>query len=192
MTAIAFCRTWRLSQSPARAAQKRLASTSTTPPPLLLKLRRDLKTAMQEKDKNRLNVLRGLIADVTTAAKTSNPINTDMHVLSLLRKRTAAGREAAAEFAKGGRPDLKQNEDAQVSVLEEYAGGVETIGDDEIMTRIGDIVNSASMSQESGQTLNKGTVMKKLLGPGGTLEGKPVEKANVARLVDVALGDPSR
>ena len=36
--------------------------------------------------------------------------------------------------------------------------------------------------------LNKGTVMRKLLGPGGSLEGKPVEKASVAKLVDAALG----
>ena len=59
-------------------------------PPLLLKLRSDLKTAMKAKDTPRLNVLRALLADVTNSAKTSNPIKTDMQLLSLLRKRAAA------------------------------------------------------------------------------------------------------
>lgn len=143
---------------------------------------------MQNKDKNRLNVLRSVIADVTSATKSNNPITTDMHVLALLRKRAAAGRQAAAEFAKGGREDLMENEDAQVDVLEEYAGGVEVVSDEEIMARIGDVINEASTSQEAGQKLNKGAVLKKLIGPGGSLEGKPVEKANVAKLVDAALG----
>ena len=171
-----------------RSCVRRATTASATPPapPLLLKLRRDLKTAMQEKDKNRLNVLRGLISDITTATKSNNPVTTDMHVLAMLRKRAAAGKEAAEGFAKAGRRDLEQNEEAQVSVLEEYAGGVETVSDEEIRTRIGEVINEAS--QEGGQKLNKGILLRKLLGPGGAFEGKPVEKSNVAKLVDAALG----
>jgi uncharacterized protein YqeY len=40
-------------------------------PPLLLKLRSDLKTAMKAKDTNRLNVLRGLLAEVTKQPRSS-------------------------------------------------------------------------------------------------------------------------
>ena len=165
-----------------------VSGTSAPAPPLLLKIRRDLKTAMQNKDRDRLDVLRGLISDVTNATKTSNPLTTDMHILSLLRKRAAASRDAAQEFSKSGREDLKDREYAQVSVLEEYAGSVDTVSDEEISARIGDVINGANASQEAGQKLSKGSVMRKLLGPGGILEGKPVEKSNVAKLVDVAVG----
>ena len=34
-----------------------------------------------------------------------------------------------------------------------------------------------------GQTVNAGSVLKVIFGPGGELEGKPVEKAEVARIV---------
>lgn len=58
------------------------SATSVPASPLLFKLKGDLKTAMKEKDTNRLNVLRGIIADVTNSAKTSNPIKTDMQLVS--------------------------------------------------------------------------------------------------------------
>ena len=143
---------------------------------------------MQNKDKNRLNVLRGVISDATNATKSNNPITTDMHVLSLLRKRAAAGKQAADEFNRAGRQDLQDNEQAQIGVLEEYAGSVQTLSDDEIRARIGEAINSASMDQEAGSKVNKGNLMKKLLGPGGAFAGKAVEKGSVAKMVDEALG----
>ena len=143
---------------------------------------------MQSKDANRLNVLRGVIHDATQATKSNEPIITDLHVLALLRKRLTAAQEAAESFEKSGRSDLKEKEEAQISVIKEYATSVETVSDEEVRTRVGEVLNDASLTQESGQKLNKGTIMKKLIGPGGTLEGKPVEKRTIAQMVDEALG----
>ena len=155
---------------------------------MLLRLRQDLKTAIQNKDSNRLSVLRGVIADVTAANKSNQPITTDLHVLSILRKRTQAGLQAAHEFGKSGRQDLQETEEAQVGVLQTYAKRVKVVSDEEIMTRIGEVINDESMRQEGSQKLNRGTVMKRLLGPGGAFEGKPVERQAVAQMVDNALG----
>ena len=82
---------------------------------------------MQKKDKERLNVLRGVIADVTNATKANTPMTTDLHVLGLLRRRLAAGRDAAAEFTRGNRPDLARTEETQIAILEQYAAGVQTM-----------------------------------------------------------------
>ena len=69
----------------------------------------------------RLNVIRGLLAEVTNASKTSSPYTSDVHLMKLLRKRTEASKAAAHEFESAKRDDLRDKELAQVAVLEEYA-----------------------------------------------------------------------
>ncbi|KAI9718300.1 MAG: hypothetical protein M1828_006764 [Chrysothrix sp. TS-e1954] len=154
-------------------------------PPLLLKLRGDLKTAMKAKDTNRLNVLRGILGEVSNVAKSSSPVKSDLQLLALLRKEAAAGRATAEEASKGGRADITDNENAQVAVMEEYAAGVETLSDNEIRESIVSVMQDMS---KAGEETKKGTVLKKLLGPGGILEGKPVERSVVADLVGQATG----
>ena len=68
---------------------------------------------MKAKDTNRLNVLRGLLAEVTNAAKTAQPLDSDMKLLGLLRKRTSAANQAAKEFSDAGRQDLTEKERAR-------------------------------------------------------------------------------
>ena len=153
-------------------------------PPLLLKIREDLKTAMRAKDTPRLNVLRGLLAEITNAAKTPNPITSDMQLLSLLRKRSSAAVQAAKEFEAAGRPELKDKEDAQIAILEAYAGQVETVGEQEIVNVVAEAIK---VLQGDNKKFNQGDVMKLLLGAGGAFDGKNVEKAEVARVVKQAL-----
>ncbi|KAK0266340.1 hypothetical protein LTS09_000292 [Friedmanniomyces endolithicus] len=166
------------------------ASPSTpSAPPLLLRIRSDLKTAMQQKDKTRLAVVRALLADVMNAAKTSSPIQTDMQLLSLLRKRVAAAQTAKAEFAGAGRQDLVEQEEQQAKVLEEYAGGVETLGADSVRDSVQRVVEEGKAALAAGaKAANMGDVLKKLLGAGGSLEGKNVERSEVARIVKQMMG----
>lgn len=160
-------------------------SPSTLPaPPLLLKLRKDLKTAMKEKDTSRLNVLRALLGDVTSQAKTSNPVRTDMQILSMLRKRAAVAKAASEEFRSAGRADLVEREQDQVKIMDEYAGDVETMSVEDIKDAVSKTIDGA---KAEGGKLNMGDVLKKLLGPGGSLDGKPVEKADVAKYVKEQL-----
>ncbi|TVY12497.1 Altered inheritance of mitochondria protein 41, partial [Lachnellula arida] len=108
------------------------ATGANTPAPMLLKIRKDLKSAMQNKDANRLLVLRALLSQTLNASKTSSPINTDMQMLSLLRKSSAQSRAASEEFKRNGREDLARKEEDQIRVLEEYAGGVSVVGEEEV------------------------------------------------------------
>ncbi|MCJ1478532.1 hypothetical protein MMC13_007212 [Lambiella insularis] len=149
-------------------------------PPLLMKLRSDMKAAMKAKDTNRLEVLRGIIAETTNASKTATPFKTDIQILSLLRKRAAASKAAAQEFGAAKREDLRDKEEAQIAILEEYASGVETVGEDQIIEVAARVVGQM---RTEGQTVNLGTVLKTLVGAGGELDGKPVEGAKVARIV---------
>ncbi|KAI9678321.1 MAG: hypothetical protein M1817_006267 [Caeruleum heppii] len=160
-------------------------SATPAPPPMLLKIRADLKAAMKNKDTNRLNVLRALLADTTNAAKTARPIQTDLQLLALLRSRIATSSTSAAQFASAGRADLQEKEAAQITVLEEYASGVDTVPEAEVTRAVEDVI--ASMKQQ-GQRCDMGAVLKKVLGAGGHLEGKPVERGDVARVVKHVIG----
>jgi len=176
-------RTIRLSCRSSQCLYSTSTSTSSAPP-LLLKIRDDMKTAMRAKDTNRLNALKGLLADVTNASKTSKPINTNMQVLALLRKRSNAAKDAAQGFQNASRQDLKEKEDAQAKVFDEYAGTVETVGDDEIAAVVKSVVEEL---KAKGERTDKGMLIKKLIGPGGAFEGKNVEKAAVAQAVQNAV-----
>ncbi|KAK6396926.1 hypothetical protein LTR65_007424 [Meristemomyces frigidus] len=155
---------------------------------MLLKLRTDLKTAMKAKDASRLSVLRALLAEVTNSAKTSTPIKTDMQLLSILRKRAAAAKTARAEFESAGRQDLVEQEDKQAAIIEEYAGGVETTSESDIRDAVSKVVGEVKAA--AAGKVNMGDVLKKLLAPGGSLDGKPVEKSQVAKAVKEVLAQP--
>ena len=82
----------------------------------------------------RLNVLRALISETNNAAKTNSPIQTDLQLLSLIRKRISASKDAAKEFESENRPDLKETEDRHIAILEEYGAQVKTMSVDDIKT----------------------------------------------------------
>ncbi|OGE49078.1 hypothetical protein PENARI_c023G08649 [Penicillium arizonense] len=133
---------------------------------------------------NRLNVLRALISETNNAAKTSSPIQTDIQLLSLIRKRLNATKDAAKEFEAAERPDLKEKEDAQAVVLEEYAGQVKTMPIAEI-TEV--VVNEINAMSNAGSKPNQGAILKALFANGGPLDGKPVDRREVADEVKKAL-----
>ncbi|TKA79081.1 hypothetical protein B0A55_02520 [Friedmanniomyces simplex] len=126
---------------------------------------------MQQKDKPRLAIVRSLLADVTNAAKTSSPVQTDMQLLSLLRKRATAAQTAKAEFAGAGRQDLVEQEEQQAKVLEDVRDAVQRV-----------VEEGKAVLAAGGKAANMGDVLKKLLGAGGSLEGKNVERSEVARV----------
>lgn len=129
-------------------------------------------------------MLRAIISETNNAAKTSTPIQTDLQLLSLIKKRAAASKDAAQQFLQADRPDLKEKEDAQIAVLEGYAGQVQTTPIEEIQSAVSQVI---SQLQNDGKKADVGNVLKTLFAPGGLLDGKPAEKAEVARVVKEAV-----
>ncbi|KFY66163.1 hypothetical protein V497_01086, partial [Pseudogymnoascus sp. VKM F-4516 (FW-969)] len=146
---------------------------------------KDLKTAMQDKDKNKLNVLRALLSQSLNASKTSSPIVTDMQMLALVRKNAAASKQAAAEFVEAGRQDLADKEAEQMKIMEEYIGEVKTVGEEEIRKVVGEVVDALKGGAE-GAKLQMGEVLKKVFSK-EVLGEKNVERADVARIVKELL-----
>lgn len=145
-----------------------------------------MKTAMRAKDTNRLSVLKALMASTLNASKTSSPINTDMQMLALLRKSANASKAASEEFKGAGRQDLADKEEAQLRVLEEYAGGVEVMGEEEIRRTVREVVEGM---KGEGVKMAMGDVLKRVFGE-DVLGGKAVEKGDVARIVKEIMAEP--
>jgi uncharacterized protein YqeY len=159
-------------------------ASSPQPPssPLLAQLRTDLKTAMRAKDTSRLNVIRALLAEVTNAAKTSKPVETDLHVLSLLNKRIAAAKEAGKSFKEAGREDLSEQENAQAKIMEDYASKVDTVSEAEMKQAV-----EQALSSSDAKSSNVGAIMKLLTGTDGALAGRPVVNKDLVKIITDAL-----
>lgn len=125
-----------------------------------------------------------MISETNNASKTSSPIQTDLQLLSLIRKRAAAAKDAAQEFAAANRPDLKEKEESQVTILEEYAAQVETMSVEDIMAVVSQEI---SQLKAADKKVDIGSVLKSLFAPGGALDGKPAERAEVARIAKEAV-----
>jgi uncharacterized protein YqeY len=157
-------------------------STEAPSSPILAKLREDLKGAMRAKDQARLSVLRSVLADITNLSKTSSPIKDDLALLSLLRKRIGSAKGAVEEFSKANRVDLVEKEQKQVDILEEYASGVKTIDVEEVRAAVKSAIETV---KSNGGKVILPEILKVAM---AALEGQPVQKSEVVRLVKEELG----
>ncbi|KAK3940648.1 Yqey-like protein-domain-containing protein [Diplogelasinospora grovesii] len=178
------CSTERTSFTRCLGVPRCYSSEATSTPPLLAKLKGDLKTAMRAKDATRLAVLRSVLAATLNASKTASPIRTDAQLVALLRRTARTSQEAASEFRAAAREDLAEKEEAQLRVLEEYAAGSGVQGVSEAELR--DMVMAVREQLAAEGVESKafmGEAMKKLLAPGGPLDGKDFEKTEVVKIV---------
>ena len=105
-------------------------------------------------------------------------------MLAMLRKRAQSSRVAASEFTANKREDLAEKQEAEIKVLDEYAGQVDSMSGEDVARVVDHAVRSV---EASGAKTNLGLILKELLKPGGSLQGKPVEKSMVAEMVKKRL-----
>lgn len=101
-------------------------------------------------------------------------------MLSIVRKRVKNSEAAVEEFQNAKRDDLKDRELGQIAVLEAYIGESDSMGEDDITRVIQDVIGRLRSEEK---TVTQGTVMKSIVGPGGTLENQAVDRQVVAKLV---------
>lgn len=80
----------------------------------------DMKSAMKAGDKDRLKVLRLILAAIKQVEVDSRKELDDAAVLGVLDKMVKQRRDSIEQFTKGGRNDLAAIEDAEIGVLEGY------------------------------------------------------------------------
>lgn len=125
-----------------------------------------------------------MISDYNNASKTSSPITNDMQILTLLRKRKASSEDAEKEAIDLKREDIAEKQRAEISIMDEYAGSIQMMPIDEIKTTVQSVIDQL---RNTGADTKSGQVLKEIFKPSGLLDGKPVEKSQVAKLVNDIL-----
>jgi hypothetical protein len=80
----------------------------------------DMKTAMKGGDKERLNVIRLILADIKRAEVDGRKELDDAALLGVLEKAVKQRRDSVEQFSRGGREDLATKEQAEIDILEKY------------------------------------------------------------------------
>ncbi|MDJ0941304.1 MAG: GatB/YqeY domain-containing protein [Woeseiaceae bacterium] len=83
-------------------------------------LTEDMKTAMKAGDKDRLAVVRLILADIKRVEVDSRQELDDAGLLGVIEKAVKQRRDSIEQFTKGGREDLAAKEQAELEVIETY------------------------------------------------------------------------
>ena len=80
----------------------------------------DLKTAMKNRDKETLAVIRMVKGAIQMEELNAKRELTDEEVITVISKQIKTRKESIAEFVKGKREDLVQKTEAEIKILEKY------------------------------------------------------------------------
>lgn len=138
---------------------------------LFEQISKDIISAMKAKDKVRLEALRN-VKKYFLEAKTAPGANdelTDEAALKILAKLAKQGKDTAALYTEQGRPDLAEEELAQVAVFEDYLP--KQLTPEELEAALKDIIarTGATSAKDMGKVM--GTATKELA---GKAEGKAI------------------
>ena len=88
------------------------------------KIKTEVKDAMREKNEIKLLAIRGLLSAITNelVAQKIKPseLLPDEEVLKVLKRQVKQRKDASEQFRAGGREDLVENEEKELSFLKEY------------------------------------------------------------------------
>ncbi len=80
----------------------------------------DMKSALKAGDKDRLTVVRLILADIKRVEVDSRQELDDTGVLSVIEKAVKQRRDSIEQFTQGGREDLAANEQSELDVIQGY------------------------------------------------------------------------
>ena len=124
----------------------------------------DIKKAMLAKDRVRLEALRGIKKEFLEAktAKGSDGTLTDEAATRVLVKMAKQRRESAAIYTEQSRPDLAENELAEVAVIEEYLP--KQLSEEELTDRLKEIIARVGATSPAMMGKVMGTATEELAG----------------------------
>ncbi|HEY7741428.1 MAG TPA: GatB/YqeY domain-containing protein [Burkholderiales bacterium] len=129
----------------------------------------DLKAAMRAGDARRRDALRLLLAAVKQREVDERKELTDPDVVGVIERMIKQRRESIAQFEKGGRQDLAQNERYESDLLQGYMP--QALSDAEIAAAVADAIAATGAKGPS----DMGKVM-------GALKGKLAGKADMSKV----------
>ena len=138
--------------------------------------------AMKAKDSLRTNTLRGLKAGFTNELvaqkKTpSDPVSDEM-ALSIIKRQVKQRKDSIKQFTDGGRPELAEQEAAELAILEEFLP--EQMSEEQVTAIVETKISELGITDKSGIGQLMGAIMKETA---GNADGGMIKK-----IVDEKLG----
>jgi uncharacterized protein YqeY len=103
---------------------------------IIEQIKSDMKDAMRAKDSIALTTIRGLMSGFTNelvaTGKTPQDEVTNDIALTVIKRASKQRKDAIEQYTQGGRTDLVENEQAELSVIEKYLP--QTMSKDQIKT----------------------------------------------------------
>lgn len=120
---------------------------------LLKRFDDDLKQALKASERSKVSVIRMVKAMVKNAQIEKGRELSDDEILSVLSTMAKQRRESIEQFKKGGRADLVQNEEQELSILQSYMP--QQLTHDEIEKMIRDAIRESSAvgAQDMGKVM---------------------------------------
>lgn len=129
----------------------------------------DVKTAMREKDRERLAVLRLITAAIKQVEVDQRIELDDEHILGILDKLAKQHRDSIEQYRNAGRDDLVAKEEFELSIVQEYLPAA--LSEDEINALI-----KAAITESGAEGMkDMGKVM-------GVLKGKARGRADMGKI----------
>lgn len=120
---------------------------------LKTRLQDDMKTAMRAKEKDRLVVIRSVLAAIKQREIDEQIELDDTRILAVLDKQVKQRRDSAQQFRAADRTDLADKEDMEMDILQEYLP--KALTDEEITQLIDEAVSvtGAQSMKEMGKVM---------------------------------------
>ena len=126
------------------------------------RLQDDVKAALKAGDRDRLGVLRMVMAAIKQREVDSRETLDDTAVLGILEKMVKQRQDAIGQFERGGRGDLVAKETAEIEVIRTYLP--EPLGEAELTALIGEAIASTGAAAPSDMGRVMAEIKKKAAG----------------------------
>jgi len=113
----------------------------------------DMKSAMRNKEKDRLMTVRTILAAIKQQEVDTREDVDDTAILAILDKQSKQRRESISQYSAAGRDDLVAQEELELGFIQEYLP--EPLSDDEIQSLIKEAIDAsgATSMKEMGKVM---------------------------------------
>jgi uncharacterized protein YqeY len=122
---------------------------------LKTKINEDMKAAMRAKDKERLGVIRLILAAIKQLEVDNRTALDDAGVLQVMDKMLKQRRDSISQFQSAGRDDLVQKEQFEVEVLQQYMPEALSEADLEQLIKDAIAATGAESMKDMGKLMNE-------------------------------------
>lgn len=129
-------------------------------------IKEEVKEAMRAKNQDKLTVLRGLLSAFTNElvanGKTPQDEISDDEALAVIKRASKQRKDAIDQFTKGGRPELAEDEQKELGIIEAYLP--QMMSQDEIRPTAEKKKEEMGVTDKSGMGQLMGAIMAELKG----------------------------